>query len=501
MGMLSSRRFVAVCATAVLSASLLSACGFEKTEMATDEKVGISLPFKPVGSFSPYSDDALLNTRMGTAETLVSLDSDGKPEALLAQSWTMPDESTAVFNLRQGVKFHDGTELTAEAVVNSLNHAMKASSKPKGLGKKELTFSAVDKHTVHVTSEVPDPVLVQRFADPGTVILSEKAFDGDKVTLINTGTGPFALASFDTDKAESTAFADYWNGAPLAQGIRTTFIEDGVARANALRGGEVSLAQAVPIAQLGELSDHQVEATPLPRGVYLHLNTNKGVFADPAMRAQAAQFVEAGPIVENIYEGHAAATEGKMFSANASWSKDVISKNSLAGATDPAGAKIRLATWTERPELPEAASVVADQLRKAGFEVEVVAKEYTTLEDALLAGDFDAVIASRNYQLGAADPVSFLSSDYTCEGGYNLSMYCNEEIDKEINDAMNIADLDARYTRAAEIAGKIVADNAVIPLAHEYSLIVFKDLEGVTIDPFERRLITEKLAKADAGAN
>ena len=83
------------------------------------------------------------------------------------------------------------------------------------------------------------------------------------------------------------------------------FIEDSNARANAIRAGEVSMAQAVPIAQLGELRDLTIDSTPLPRGVYLHLNTSKGEFADPAIRAAAAQAVRPDAIVDSIYEGHA----------------------------------------------------------------------------------------------------------------------------------------------------------------------------------------------------
>ena len=56
--------------------------------------------------------------------------------------------------------------------------------------------------------------------------------------------------------------------------------------------------------------------------------------------------------------------------------------------------------------------------------------------------------------LGTADPVSFLMSDYGCDGSYNLSQYCNADIDAELQSASEIADLDERYTKAAEISAK-----------------------------------------------
>ena len=117
------------------------------------------------------------------------------------------------------------------------------------------------------------------------------------------------------------------------------------------------------------------------------------------------------------------------------------------------------------------------------------------METALLEGQYDAVIGSRNYQSGAADPVSFLSSDYSCEGSYNLSLYCNAEIDAEIQQADAIADPEKRYAEAAAIGAKIVADNAVIPLAHEYSLLSYKDVNSLYFDPFERRLVTHETSR------
>ena len=111
-----NRRIVALTA-AVMCTLPLTACFTEDNSVAGNN-IKVSWPFKPVASLSPFSDDALLNTRLGIAETLVTLDSEGKPAPGLAESWETPDAKTMVFKLREGVKFHDGTELTAKAVAN-----------------------------------------------------------------------------------------------------------------------------------------------------------------------------------------------------------------------------------------------------------------------------------------------------------------------------------------------------------------------------------------------
>lgn len=486
-----NRRIIALTA-AVMCTLPLTACFTEDNSVAGNN-IKVSWPFKPVASLSPFSDDALLNTRLGIAETLVTLDSEGKPAPGLAESWETPDVKTVVFKLREGVKFHDGTQLTAKAVANSITKALEAASRPKGLGKANLTVTEKGDLEVEVTSDKDDPILPQRFADSGTVILAESAYKGDNPSLVDTGTGPFKVTSATNDEVKTEAFADYWDGKPQLDGVTTTFSEDGSARARAIQSGEVSLTQAIPISQVDGLGDGvKTEFVPIPRGTYLHLNTKKGVFADAGLRARVAEVVDPGTVVKDIYEDHAENPKGALFAQTSEWAKSVVSKNSLAGTTEPEpNTKIKLATWNSRPELPETATVIADQLRTAGFDVEVVVKPYNTIESAILAGDFDVVLGNRSYGLGAADPVSFLMSDYGCDGSYNLSQYCNADIDAELQSASEIADLDERYTKAAEISAKIVADNAVIPIAHENSVISTKNLDGIAVDTYERKLLTK----------
>lgn len=488
------RRFITLCAAATIATLPLVSCT-APDNAASGNSINMALAFKPVASLSPFSDDALLNTRMGIAEPLITLDANGEPEPALAESWKMTDNKTAVFTLRKGVKFHDGTELTAKAVVNSLQHAVDAPSRPKGLGKSTFTFKATSDTEVTITSADADPTLIQRFADPGAVILAESAYSGKQPSLVGTATGPFELKELTDTETKTEAFADYWGGKPALDGVNTVYMDDGSARARAIRAGEISLAQAIPVAQLAEVGDAEVTSTPIPRSVMLHLNTKKGAFADPALRAAAAESIKPDAVVTDIYEGQAENAKGSMFNQNTDWAKGVKSKNSLAGTTDPKGKAITLATWSDRPELPEAASVLAEQLRKKGFDVKVVVQDYDSLEAALLEGKYDAVLASRNYQTGTADPVSYLSSDFSCDGSYNLSLYCNAEVDKEINAAAEVSALEERYGQAAQIGAQIVADNAVIPIAHENAIIAHNNLENIEFDTFERKLITKDTKK------
>ena len=257
----------------------------------------------------------------------------------------------------------------------------------------------------------------------------------------------------------------------------------------------MQLATAIPTSQVSEIekSAGEIKSTPLPRAVLLHLNTKKGVFTDPGLRAAAREAINSKAITDSVFEGKADAATDHLFNPAEEWARtpDDASKSAVP-ATQPSQQKIKLATWTERGELPEVASIVADQLRHAGFVVDVTTKDYDSLESSLLDGQFDAVIGSRNYLIGAADPVSYLQSDYTCDGTYNLSQLCDPEIDEQISRADATSDLNERRTLATEAGARIVADNAVVPVAYPRGYVAMKGMKDVSVDSFERQLLTAK---------
>ena len=453
---------------------------------------------------------------MGVGETLVTLGENGDVMPSLAESWSDDSPRSVTFHLRSA-KFHDGKPLTAQAAATSLTHAWNATNRPKALGKANLTFDASDDHTLVVTSEKDDPILIQRFADPGTMILSPDAFTGDAKKeekndgkdaeakegpsdaapdLVKHGTGPFSLdKKASSTQADLKANDDYWGGKPKLNSVTVKFMTDASARTAAFRSGEVQLATAIPTSQVSEIekSAGEIKSTPLPRAVLLHLNTKKGVFTDPGLRAAAREAINSKAITDSVFEGKADAATDHLFNPAEEWARtpDDASKSAVP-ATQPSQQKIKLATWTERGELPEVASIVADQLRHAGFVVDVTTKDYDSLESSLLDGQFDAVIGSRNYLIGAADPVSYLQSDYTCDGTYNLSQLCDPEIDEQISRADATSDLNERRTLATEAGARIVADNAVVPVAYPRGYVAMKGMKDVSVDSFERQLLTAK---------
>ncbi|MHA6784219.1 ABC transporter substrate-binding protein [Pseudonocardia saturnea] len=486
---------IAACAAATLLAGCFS--GAPAGEDAT-ERIRAVLPFPPVQQLSPYGDDALLLTRLGVAETLVALDDAGSPVPALAETWTRVDDLTWRFTLRSGVTFHDGTPLTAEHVAAALTAATGASPAPRALRGITLTATAEDPSTLTVGTGVADAVLPQRLSAPTLVVLAPAAYaDPGSPDPTGTATGPFVLTGADGAGATLDAFATYWDGAPEAPGVDARFVPDAGARVAAIRAGEADVALALPVAQAGLLADDQLVEVPLPRDVFLHLNAGTGVFADPGLRAavRATLQPQLPTLTESIFEGRADAARG-IYGPASPWAAARPTPERAAPGT-PAGQPVRLATYSDRAELPETASVIAETLRGMGFAVEETVREFSELEADLLAGNFDAVVAARSYLLDTGDPAGFLASDVTCAGGYNLSRLCDAGVDAAVAAAQTPTDVTARREAALAAEAAVLATDAVLPLIHDRARIgIATGVEGVAEDPAERRLITAETRRS-----
>jgi peptide/nickel transport system substrate-binding protein len=452
----------------------------------------------PVQALSPYSNDATVLSKLSVAEGLTALDEGGTAAPALAKSWTRKDATTWTFELRKAV-FQDGTDVTAESVVNALGHADSAETKPRVLSDVTLAVRADDTDTVTITTKTADPVLPLRLASPALGILSPKAYGKDgTVSPVGTGTGPFEITELTgKTKAALDRFDGYWGGRAKASGIDVTWIADGIARANALRGGDVDIAEWIPTAQAKLLDEDTRHEVPSVRTDSLILNTRSGVFTDAALRASVREAVDGSALVDSVFGGYADPAEG-LFGPAVPWAADkrveVTGRATAATAArvkaNTKGRTVRLATYTNRAELPEAASVLQQQLEKAGFTVKQDVREYTQMEADLLAGEYDALVFSRVTLLDTGDAVAYLASDYTSDGVYNIAGLKDAGVDQAIKSAAGQGDTARRQQEIMSAEAEILRTDAVVPLVHEKVVQgIAGKVEGVLLDPRERSLI------------
>ncbi|MEU1306756.1 ABC transporter substrate-binding protein [Streptomyces shenzhenensis] len=489
-----ARRTWAVCG--VLFAPVLAGCfasggDAQEGDAQGARRLRVALAFPPAERLSPYGADATILSRLGVTEGLTALDGNGAAAPALAKSWRRDGDRAWVFTLREAA-FQDGGDVTPAAVVTALTHAAEARPAPAALSGVTLTATAEGGRNVRITTGRPDPILPLRLSSPGLAVLSQKAYGPDgAVDPLGTGTGPFALTKVTGATAATLdRFDDYWGGLAQAPGVDVRFIADGTARANALRTGEADIAEAIPVAQAATLDTATRRETATTRTTGLLLNSASGPFEDPALRAAARAAVDTSGLAEDVYEAHADPGAG-LYGPAVTWADGKhLEPAGRARPGRPDGAAVTLATYDNRPELPEVAQVLKQQLERAGFRVRLVVREYARLESDALAGKFDALVLARNSLVDTGDPVAVLASDYSCDGGYNLAQLCDKDVDRAVAEAEATADPARRQDAALAAEAEILGTDAVVPLVHQRVITgVGTSVKGVLLDPYERTLV------------
>ncbi|HEY8985827.1 MAG TPA: ABC transporter substrate-binding protein [Streptomyces sp.] len=488
----SPRLLAALFTLPLLAGCFASGGGDDTTGAATDgARLRVALAFPPAERLSPYGADATILSRLGVTEGLTSLDANGAPAPALARSWKRVDDRTWVFTLRDAA-FQDGTPVTPAAVSASLGHATEAKPAPAALAGVTLTAKADGATGVRITTKDADPVLPLRLTSPSLAVLAPKAYDAKgAASPVGTATGPFEITKLTgTTSATLNRFDDYWGGRAQAAGVDVRFIADGTARANALRTGEADIAEAIPVAQAATLDAATRKETATTRTTSLLLNTRTGAFKDPALRATARAAVDTATLAEGVYEGHADPGAG-IYGPAVTWAAGKrTAPTGRAKPGRPDGAAVTLATYDNRPELPEAAQVLKQQLEKAGFKVTLEVREYSRMESDALAGKFDAFVLARNTLVDTGDPVAVLASDYTCDGGFNIAQLCDKKTDQAVRTAQGVADTGERQDAAMAAEAAILGTDAVVPLVHQRIVTgVGAKVRGVLLDPYERTLV------------
>lgn len=493
------------------SVAAVAACAGGKGSTSTDGRIRLAMLQPPRSGLNPLSDDAFKLSRWSCGETLVTLDAEGNALAALATEWERVDELTWRFTIRPGVTFHDGTALSAQSVVDALTFAAGYSTPPRILDGVDLKASA-EGESVIITTGTPDPLVPQRLSSPQLTILAPAAYPQDANGAVNPvgyGTGPFKLTAVDgTAAATLERYDDYWGDKAVAPGIDVTFVPDGTARGAALRTGTADIVEAVPVSQVATLDAALLHEVPMPRTATLYLNTSKGAFADPAVRAAARNAVDPQALVETVYEGHADVAAGLLGPALPwagelrAWGQEpyagadgVAASGSVPGATTtgsvPAGTTVTLGSYTDRPELAEIVVLLAQQLQAAGFTVTQDVREYAQIEADALAGSFDAFLLSRATVLDSGDPVAYMVSDFSSTGSFSLSFLKDTAVDDALA-AAGALEAGAERRQATMAAEQLIlASGAAVPLLHERVLQgEAATVTGAERDPRERALIT-----------
>lgn len=501
---------------AALSAAiaLLSACGSfdDSSASGTDADAGltISLQFTPMANYALETDDAYVLSQVGCLETLVHYDEAAgelKPE--LATKWTQTKPTSWDFTLRQGVTFQDGTPLTADAVVSALHRVLDAQVPPRAFTPSVISsVEAVDDSTVRITTPKPSSLVPYRVASVNTGILAPDAYtgSGSGTDPLKHCTGPFTPVSEVKKQSMSLERNEsYWGGDAALTKVEARFLAEGDTRATQVKTGESQIALSIPSTSIaGSGGDIVVSKAFTPRTSGLYFNNSKAPFDDPDVRKAVQLGIDLDAIASHIYNGTAQPATGP-FAADEPWApegaepavRDVARARSLLKSAGhaPGDIEVTLLAYTERSEFADLAAVLQSQLKEIGIKVSVKTNDYAGIEGSLLDGDYDMALLSRNHLMDIADPIGFFTADYTCEGTYNISHYCDPSFDAEVQKANDEKDPRKRYGMYADLAAKLQEEAVTVHLVHEQTLAARRNnVRNFVDDPLGRYAVTRKLS-------
>ena len=216
----------------------------------------------PIRSIDPHFYNIPSNNAFSRHifESLVITDANLAIRPGLAASWRRPEDTTWEFTLRQGIKFHDGSEFTADDVLFSYARAANLPHSPAGYSRYTRRIVAVDKigpYHLRIKTDRPYPLLLQDLSS--LRIMSLNAAEGKTTGEIDAGqgavgTGPYRLVAWQPGKpAVLERNTSYWGAAPLWEKVVIIPLAGDEARVSALRRGDVQLIDALSPTQLKKL--------------------------------------------------------------------------------------------------------------------------------------------------------------------------------------------------------------------------------------------------------
>ena len=376
---------------------------------------------------------------------LMKLDYEMNPVCDLAESYDVSEDGcTWTFHLRQGVKFHNGEELTADDVVASM---IAAQSEPNvaNFTKDYTSVEAADRYTVVITTPSFTSNLLYSLANHANFILPKALLEsGHNFNEEPVGTGAFKFVRWNHgDSIEYVANEDYYAGAPAIKNLIWRFIPEGTSRSLVLEAGEVDFVIDVDAANLGGIENNPdlyldtIDSITLN---FLNLNDTKGYLSDANVRKAIDCAVNKQAVVQIAENGHAAVAY-----AQAPTSFSGSTTEGCVKGYNPEKAKEYLAAWGGNPADIEisiicsndakvrAAQVILANLKDIGINATIEQMDLATYLDVTAAGDHTAFIGG--YSASSMIQYLMLNFHSSAIGAANKSRVNDPEIDALIEAA------------------------------------------------------------------
>ncbi len=493
---------------AVLAATLLttSACGSSSRPEADSDTLRVAGGFE-VHSLEPAVGGEVF-TRLQVTETLVTSDLDGELAPGLATAWSASRDHTEwKFTLVEDATFHDGSPVTAERVVASLDKAAAQTASP--LADVPIDQLYAEGSSVRFELTKPYLALPAMLTHYSAAVLAPASFDETGHVTEVLGTGPYEVSEIELPARIETTRFDGWRGEQPAIG-NVEFQAVGRAESRALmavsdQADVVFGLEPAGRARVEAADGVRLESSLQPRTILLKVNADHPALSDVRVRRALALALDREAMADAVLrERELAATqllppsleawhlglepltqdraEARRLLAEAGWTRD--GEGRLARDGKPL--ELHLVTYPDRPELPALATAIQAALSEVGVDLEVEVTNSSEIPARQADGSLELALIAKHFAL-VADPLVDVAAVFAPEGNdWGVMNWRDPAVERAL-DAL----LAGASDRAAERHRETVIRTAheqlpLIPVAwYRMNAAVSGRVDGFALDPLE----------------
>ena len=417
-------------------------------------------------------------------------DNNTEVEPCLAESWEVSEDGlTYTFKLRQGVKFHDGTDFNAEAVKYNVDR--QTVNKTEDMLYADFVFgdvaacNVIDDYTVEIVlNKVSTPFLNNLAMSLGAPMVSPTACEANNNNLNEApcGTGPYKFVRWDKNEAVvMERNEDYWGEKGVAKQIVFKTITDNSARVVALTNGEVDIIDGINANVVDQVTSAGALLN-MAEGMninYLAYNTQR--ITDPEVRKALSQAVNVPELVASLYRGYASEATSILPTFMPGYSADVkqVSYDPEAAAqtlADKGVTELHMLAYTNpRPYNTATGQTLAEALQgyyeKVGVTCSIDSYDWTTYKEKVGTGDYDVCLYGWIGDNG--DPDNFMNLLDSEDIEINVAQYSDEEFNTMLAEAASTPNGEERNAIYAQMEQKIADECVWLPISHQENLSAY----------------------------
>lgn len=419
---------------------------------------------------------------------------DGSLEPGLAEEWTYSDDGTEItFNIREGVKFHNGDVLTAEDVAFSLNNAI-GSSQTSRITSAMDSASVVGDNEVLLKLKHAFGAIEYCLANPQMGIVNKKAYEADQEAFARhpIGTGSYEFVEWKTgNEIILKSFDDYYKDIASIDEITFKIMLDSDTALIALENGEVDFAFDIPntgIKRVEENANLEYYVTNAASTCYVVLNNEHEILSNKKVRQAIAHAVDKESLIAGAVEGYGNPAETPISTSAFGFPEDFKNrefdldkaKQLLTEAGYPDGFKI-VFTATETLNFKKPGEILQDQLSKIGIDLEIKDVEFSVYLDNVISGDnYEMAVTEQSTAYPDADHIYSLYHSSMIDVGRNFHNVKNAKLDTLLDAGRVSQDPAEREEIYEEICELWKEECITVPTySLQTDIAAHKDLKGI----------------------